>query len=517
MKHNSVLKLNSPIEFIESSKISPFISKVQIKVCYVGDEPNRNRSIITKEVAKEMAPSLRGCPIVGFYNEANQDYEGHNKQINISNGKWELTDSTVPYGFVDLNANIWFATYIDDEENEREYLCTEGYVWDHAFPEAKRIITKGNNQSMELDEDTCDAFWTRDDIGRPQFFIINEAFFSKLCILGEDNEPCFEGSQITKFSLVIDESFQQKMYSMMNEIKDLLAKGGTKNMFTTYAVEIGDALWSSLYRYIQAKFPNTEDECWGSKYSIDGVYEEGTQKFAILFDRNEQKYFRLNFSLSETEGFVTDDNLIEVTKTYQPVNAFSEQDVKTYALQFKKQEEKQGKTEQGNKNDSEEPSEGKKEKDEDDDDDKKKKAESKKFSYNSLDEIPEYISLQNKFSEASTKLENLQTTITSLQNELSSLREFKQEAEKKDKEAMIAKFYMLSDEDKADVVKNINTYSLDEIESKLSILCVRNKVSFAEEDTKTESSETTYSLTDTDDSSTPAWVKAALETEKTLH
>jgi hypothetical protein len=40
------------------------------------------------------------------------------------------------------------------------------------------------------------------------------------------------------------------MYSMMNEIKDLLAKGGTKNMFTTYAVEIGDALWSSLYRYI---------------------------------------------------------------------------------------------------------------------------------------------------------------------------------------------------------------------------------------------------------------------------
>jgi hypothetical protein len=27
-KHSSVLKLSSPIEFIESSKISPFISKV---------------------------------------------------------------------------------------------------------------------------------------------------------------------------------------------------------------------------------------------------------------------------------------------------------------------------------------------------------------------------------------------------------------------------------------------------------------------------------------------------------
>jgi len=79
MKHSSVLKLNSPIEFIESTKISPFVSKVQIKVCYVGDDPNRNRSIITKDTAKKMAPSLRGCPIVGFYNEKDEDFEEHNR------------------------------------------------------------------------------------------------------------------------------------------------------------------------------------------------------------------------------------------------------------------------------------------------------------------------------------------------------------------------------------------------------------------------------------------------------
>jgi hypothetical protein len=79
MKHSSVLKLNSPIEFIESTKISPFISKVLIKVCYVGDEPNRNGSVITKDVAREMAPSLRGCPIVGFFNDAEDDFEEHNR------------------------------------------------------------------------------------------------------------------------------------------------------------------------------------------------------------------------------------------------------------------------------------------------------------------------------------------------------------------------------------------------------------------------------------------------------
>ena len=117
-KHTSVLKLSSPIEFIESSRISPFCSKVQIKVCYVGDEPNRNRSVITKEVATEMAPTLRGCPIVGFYNENKKDFEEHNQQINISNGEWKITDTTVPYGFVDLNAALeyYYNTFITETD-----------------------------------------------------------------------------------------------------------------------------------------------------------------------------------------------------------------------------------------------------------------------------------------------------------------------------------------------------------------------------------------------------------------
>jgi len=55
-------------------------------VCYVGDGPNRNKSIITKDVAKKMAPSLRGAAIVGYYNELKEDYEEHNRVIDISNG-----------------------------------------------------------------------------------------------------------------------------------------------------------------------------------------------------------------------------------------------------------------------------------------------------------------------------------------------------------------------------------------------------------------------------------------------
>ena len=82
---------------------------------------------------------------------------------------------------------------------------------------------------------------------------------------------------------------------------------------------------------------------------------------------------------------------------------------------------------------------------------------------------------------------------------------------------MIDSFCMLSDAEKADVIENIDTYSLDDIEAKLSIICVRNKVSFdLDEDNSAPSNPTTYSLESGEDDSAPAWVKRAMSVAKTL-
>ena len=86
--------------------------------------------------------------------------------------------------------------------------------------------------------------------------------------------------------------------------------------------------------------------------------------------------------------------------------------------------------------------------------------------------------------------------------------------------ALINSFYMLSDEDKAEVVENKSKYSLDDIEAKLSVICVRKKVNFDlddnskfEEDKKEETPITTFNL-DTEVTSTPAWVSAVRNTQK---
>ena len=414
--------------------VNPLISKCQIKVCYVGEEPNRNGSIITKEVAKQIGASLPGSPIVGFYNEQTGDFEEHNKVIDISNGRFDIKDTTSAYGFVSMDAPVWFQKFMDDGV-EHEYLLTEGYLWTSVFPETKRILENGNNQSMELDEHSLKGSWTTDENNFPEFFIINEALISKLCILGENVEPCFEGARIAaQFSF--DDNFKQNLFSKIEELKTIISKGGFAQMDE------------------ENKVVNPADE----------------ESPAVLPDEDTE------FKKKKED----EDEAAEDEKKEEP-----------------KDDDKSA-SDSDDKADAEEA--------EEDDDEKKKK---KKYS---LDEIPEYAELAVKYAQ-------LEKDYETLKNEVAPLREFKANAEKAEKQAMIDSFYMLSDEDKADCVQHIDEYSLDDIEAKLAIICVRNKVSFSLDDDKTDDSQKmNYNLNNEDDNSdsAPAWIKAVRATAKDM-
>lgn len=506
MRHLSV-KMDTPVEFINVEPLNPLISKCQIKVCYVGDEPNRNGSVITKETAKQMANSLPGCPIVGFYNEQIEDFEEHNRIIDISNGKFEIKDTTKPYGFVDLNAKAWFQKFFDDNEVEHEYLMTEGYLWTEQYPECKRILTKGNNQSMELDEKTLNAQWSKVNNDLPEFFIINEAVISKLCILGEEAEPCFEGSTITNVQFSFEDGFKEQLFSMMNQLTEYLNEGGAK-VFTRYAVEIGGSLWNALYAHVQSL----------QGYSIVEVCEEDELKFAVLKDADE-KYYRLNFSTSEESEFIPEETLVEITSSYEAAEEaqFSLEEIEAFEAEFKKKdkkeedEEEETEEESNEEQDKEAQEDGSETEENSEEEDEEKK---KKKKYN-LEEVEEYQELLTQYAELEEKFNLLTEEKEALERENIALNEFKLNAEKVEKEAMINSFYMLSDEDKADVIENINTYSLDEIEAKLSVICVRNKVSF-NLDEEEDKNGITFNLNNDEpqNDSMPAWVRAALDYEK---
>lgn len=423
-KNRSVATIEAP-EFINLSAdaINPGISKCEIKLFYLGK--NRNGSYIDKNTAIQMANSLPGCPIVGAYIENKEDFGDHGEVIRIEDGEIHFSCKTVPYGFVGLDSDVWFQKFMDTDEFgneiEREYMMTTGYLWTEQYKEAKSVIEDGKGQSMELDGETMEGHWATDNNSGIEFFIINDAIFTKLCILGDDVEPCFEGASIKSpevnkvFSR--DESFGRTLYTMMNELKDALQNKGGSEMPKQETQVAEDAL-----------FENN-----GVEKATDG---DGAAKDEEFANKKEE-------SKSEKEDDSDDE----------AANDDAEQE--DYECKKKKSAEK-----------------------------------------NSLEE--DYAKLENEFNE-------LKDNFALLENEVEELRAFKLNKVNEEKDALINKYHMLSEEDKADIVANKENYSLDEIESKLALIYVQKNVDFESVDGVKENEVneadpiTTFSLDDNTD------------------
>jgi hypothetical protein len=236
--HRSVATIQNP-EFINLTPldINPLMSSCEIKVFYLGE--NRNRSYISKEVARDMAKTLRGAPIVGYFSEADGDFKDHGERMIIDGDGIKFDCLTKPYGFVAPDAKVWFQTFEDTDDFgnviEREYLMTTGYLWTEQFPECKCAVEgDGRPHSMELDENTLDGNWSKNQKTGIDFFIINDAIISKLCVLGEVVEPCFEGSsvkspEVSASFTMVDDTFKNTLFSMMQDLKFAL-EGGKESM-----------------------------------------------------------------------------------------------------------------------------------------------------------------------------------------------------------------------------------------------------------------------------------------------
>ena len=301
---------------------------------------------------------------------------------------------------------------------------------------------------------------------------------------------------------------------MMSEMTKILNEGGTP-VFTTYEVAIGSPLWNSLYDNVNDKF------------NIVAVCVEGEQTFAVLQNREDESYNRLDFSF--VEDVFTSELQTTVLEDYVPAEEpqFALADIETFETEYKKAKKSDEEDEDDDKKpegegegegDPAKPAEGEEDNDDDEEDEEKKKG--KKAKYN-LEEIPEYVELLNNYSELETKYNALVEEKAAQDATVATLTEYKVAAERKEKQEMINQFYMLSDDDKADVITNIDTYSLDDIEAKLSIICVRNKVSFDLDDDKKNpgTDPMTYNLNggSLEDDATPAWIKAVMATAKTLN
>lgn len=428
-QNRSVATIDAP-EFInlEPDAINPGISKCEIKVLYLGK--NRNGSYINRETALQMANSLPGSPIVGAYREPVEDFGDHGEVIHYEDGDVNIFCKTKPYGFVAPDALVWFQRFEDEDtfgnRIQRDYLMTTGYLWTGSYPEAMDVISSGKGQSMELDSENMQGRWEEDSSTGLSFFIIDEAYITKLCILGDDVEPCFEGASVTapniSTNFSFNEDFANTLYNMKSELNDALQNKGGSDMPEIEEVEVAEEV-----------APTVEGET-----GAENVIAENGEEFA---KKDEKK----------------------------PSGKCAEEDPK------KKKEEE---PEEGANAPKQEDKGGENAPAKEADDEEKKKTQH--------------------------ALEEAQNRIAVLETELSELREFKLQKENEAKDALFAKYFMLNEEDVADLKENKSNFSLEELEAKLALKYVEKNVDFSTidgqpevEEVETEDAITTFSL-DTD-------------------
>ena len=432
-----ITRFSISIDKIE--EVNPLFSKCFIKVLYAG--LNGNRVFIEREVAEEMAKTLYNIPIVGEYVEKIEDFKDHGGRIEIEDDEIEFVHTTKPYGVIPMNTDIKWMSVTEKDGTEREYLTCWGYLWTGRYPEAKRIVERGNPQSMELDEDTLEGQWFKE--GPATYFKITKAIFSALAILGEKVPPAFESASISAYMLNETE-FNKKFSRMIKELKESIPDFEMKEVSNFSKVDdskesneggkvMGDELKkvnlafelshdgvrNKLYDKLQ---PKDEDGQISWRYSIHEIYDDR----AIVYDYKEDKHYR--------QYYVKGENDIALGEKVEVVIKDLTTEEEAVLNQLKS----------------------------------------------------DFANSQSEFTKLEEEVKGLRESKVAFEaekEELETLRNFKMNVEKIEKEQVITKFAaILAEEDLAECKEKIDEFTKDEIKSKLSVIAVDKQVNFSKND-----------------------------------
>lgn len=323
---------------------------------------------------------------------------------------------------------------------------TTGYLWSGQFEELTKVINEGQPQSMELDSESLQGHWATDNNLGVDFFIINDATFSKLCILGDNVEPCYEGASVTSpevsKNFTQGQEFQQTLFTMMNDLQTALNSKGGLNM-------------SEEKELLNESVDTVEEQPETDRELVEEVNEEAPSTEENEYSAVEEE------ETSETEETDNTETVEETVEETAKVEEIPE-------VEASLQEE--------NKDDS----------------------------------------VENVFTHTEEEFTKLTEELESLRAEVQELRDFKLGVENQQKDALIASYYMLSDEDKAEVIAHKAEFTLEEIKAKLAVIYVEKNVNFDMIEGQEEVEETTpamtFSLDEEASEGVPAFVEALRHT-----
>lgn len=177
-----------------------------LRVCYTGK--NNNNSFISKETFEQCIKSIYNCPIVCRYDRETDTIGSHDMElVTDADGGMRIVNITHPVGVVPESANYWWEE-IDDVSGVHEYLCVDVLLWkrQEAY---KKIKSDGiTDESMEISIKEGEMI---DGI-----YVIKRFEFTAFCLLGTA-KPCYESASLEVFAL---DEFKSQLAEMMQEVKE---------------------------------------------------------------------------------------------------------------------------------------------------------------------------------------------------------------------------------------------------------------------------------------------------------
>lgn len=179
-----------------------------LRIAYTG--ANRNGSFISKETFERCIETLYNCPIVCHYDRETDTIGGHDMElVTNADGDMRLVNMTIPIGVIPESSKYFWSVVEEEDGTEHEYLCADVLIWkrQEAY---KKIKEDGiTAHSMELT--------VKDGEMEGGLFVIKDFEFTAFCLLGDEHEPCFESSALGLFSY---DEMKKQMAQMMSDLKE---------------------------------------------------------------------------------------------------------------------------------------------------------------------------------------------------------------------------------------------------------------------------------------------------------
>lgn len=198
----SILEL--PNSNFNQAHQNDFVTHAKLKIFYVGQTADGR--MFTKDFSEKLIKTLPQSPVVGYYDENDEDFKAHNHKQYV-------------YGYVPETAEISF-----DEEEDKIWAYTDVILFtgrkDNIGEVASKII--GMQHSLELDPDSVQYVINRDENGKFKNVEFIDGKFIGLSVVGNSEKPAFTGSHF--FTIENEDEMFKAFKGFQKDINAYFAK-----------------------------------------------------------------------------------------------------------------------------------------------------------------------------------------------------------------------------------------------------------------------------------------------------